>query len=1465
MRLRGGGGGGGAPPPPPPPRGGGGGGGGAGPTSTIAGKAVKGPIVNAEIRLYTFDAAGAEVEIVAANAPVRTDAAGAFSFQVDPASLTGPTPLIVNASGGLLGGQPAPLLEAVIVDPIPLSYSQITVTCHLSAASTVAAGLLRKLAQDRGAPPSLGDARSIADQVKDQLGADLALDPSDPRTSTGLFNHCVDQNLDLIDTPANNPAADELIAYLVANLRSVSGALDGAMDSPTSPGTDVPASFAPFPLLSSLFPAGPAGLTFVRIRSDRDHIENSGKDTVLITATLVNAAGAPAAGLNSAQLALLSGPGLLLWADPAYDYGAGSVRAELTSAGVGDNLVCCRCLLPNLHAIDAEIVVPAVDLVSDVDDDGLADGVETLGWTIVVDTLGYGISAVPSLLEIRKVTSDPDSSDTDGDGLDDYTEYLLRTDPTKADTDGDGLSDYDEWYRWISCPSSVDTDGDARGPLGDQAPNPALFDGNELQYLRTSPTLDDTDGDGKTDYEEADNPVRSPLVADLPRIEVAIVDTLDVRLDVEYSEEAGLTRQYGTECSRSTTHTTSTYNENSVNCSMTIGVEHSFGLTGGTKMSMSLTAGYGHTWATTEEDSTTAQQSYSEYTTDSRTRTETAATGSITTGIQLKNQGKVTFTLTQLGFTIRQWVPGIDPDDPDAPGSFKTLATLTPALGGGITLAPGATSPVLQVQALGLNASRVKEFLARPSSLYVEPAYYELENAEGLNYAYLEEITGPRTARVIVDFGDGRSEQYRVATNVQRNPGGAYAGIALGEVLRDVLRIPFATRTRREIDPGAATDERVLYSVRDVATMPDPARGFWMVVRQSGIAIPPATDFESVVLRGGEGVTLLFVRDEDGDGLFGPEEQHFRTDDGASQDTDGDGLTDMEEVRGRTFTDAEGHTVRCGWAVEVFGPAPRTYPVVSDPAAVDQDGDGLNDFEERTRGTDPAVPDTDQDGIPDGADPHPCHFARVVYVKADAAGSNDGNTWANAFTDLQDALQVARDGLLTPGDPYDDVAEIWVAAGIYKPDASDRTVSFSLVDTVGIYGGFSGMETKRSQRYADPVANGTILSGDLQDNDAVTYQMDPPSFADNSLHVCRAGTDVGAGAVLDGFMVMAGNANLAGANQGGGLFIEGSPSLQNLFVRSNHAAQGGGLATGPASTVRNVSDCVFNRNVADAHGGGIFVGNLQAEIALARCEISENETLNGGSNGGGLHGAACRMNMTDCLIKMNRAYDGGGCVVRSASTARFERCRIIQNEGTNGAGGILGTGGDTSILVQQCLLSGNVGRNVWLGTGAVFVSNDVYLWLVNSTVCNNSASGSLLESQSGGVFIVDGCYGGVENCVLWGNWAQDGSTAGRQLFVNSSAVRVRTSCIQNNWELSYLVGNGNIGTDPKFVNDAALDYRLTSDSPCIDTGSNYVDYDPMTTGFQLLPDADLDGRPRIVDGNGDGDAIVDMGALEFQR
>ena len=65
----------------------------------------------------------------------------------------------------------------------------------------------------------------------------------------------------------------------------------------------------------------------------------------------------------------------------------------------------------------------------------------------------------------------------------------------------------------------------------------------------------------------------------------------------------------------------------------------------------------------------------------------------------------------------------------------------------------------------------------------------------------------------------------------------------------------------------------------------------------------------------------------------------------------------------------------------------------------------------------------------------------------------------------------------------------------------------------------------------------------------------------------------------------------------------------------------------------------------------------------------------------------------------------------------------------------------------------------------------------------------------------------------------------------------------------------NIFLDPQFVNGE--DFYLLQSSSCIDAGTR-----DSTTFF--LPDFDIAGNSRILDGNGDGSSVVDLGAYEYR-
>lgn len=230
------------------------------------------------------------------------------------------------------------------------------------------------------------------------------------------------------------------------------------------------------------------------------------------------------------------------------------------------------------------------------------------------------------------------------------------------------------------------------------------------------------------------------------------------------------------------------------------------------------------------------------------------------------------------------------------------------------------------------------------------------------------------------------------------------------------------------------------------------------------------------------------------------------------------------------------------------------------------------DFNNSSGAPDPgetiAYYDPNGDGVPDPitllTDTMTLDFelGGIIYVDAAATGANTGDSWEDAYTDLNDALATA-----VPNQ------EIWVAAGTYYPGAT-RDDAFSLVDGVAVYGGFTGDETARRQR--DYAHNFTILSGDIGVAGTAT---------DNSYHVVTADS-VGETAVLDGVVISGGYANGADPREkGGGLYnMYGSPTLANIRFISNYA---------------------------ENHGGAIANVYTGANPLIINCQFSGNNSFNG--------------------------------------------------------------------------------------------------------------------------------------------------------------------------------------------------------------------------------------------------------------
>jgi parallel beta-helix repeat protein/predicted outer membrane repeat protein len=430
----------------------------------------------------------------------------------------------------------------------------------------------------------------------------------------------------------------------------------------------------------------------------------------------------------------------------------------------------------------------------------------------------------------------------------------------------------------------------------------------------------------------------------------------------------------------------------------------------------------------------------------------------------------------------------------------------------------------------------------------------------------------------------------------------------------------------------------------------------------------------------------------------------------------------------------------------------------------------------------------------------------ILYVDDTAPGVNNGSSWDQAYTDLQDALTIAT--------AFSKVKEIRVAQGVYTPagPSGDREASFQLINGVNLKGGYAGFgwpnpDARNIKAYE------TILTGDLNGDDTLDFA----NYDENSYHVVQgSGTD--RMSILDGFTVTGGNASgrwCTNLSRGAGMFNQtGGPTVTN---------------------------CTFLRNQANL--APAIHSERQSYPLVTNCDFIENRTINPNNGAGSVHTWYSSTTLDNCRFIGNSAGSGAAVCNNVEGVVTITNCIFIGNSAADDGGAING-GYRDDMLVINCLFYANVANR----GGALYCSHSSPT-ITNCTFAFNSAS------LYGG-----GMYGGgiITNCIFWGNSDSEGMDESAQLDTRWGKTSINYSCIQR-WT-GHLGGLGNHGEDPLFVDADGDDnivgteddnLHLLPDSPCINTGDPNHLYDPNET--------DLDGKPRVMGGR------IDMGAYEYGK
>jgi TolB protein len=336
-------------------------------------------------------------------------------------------------------------------------------------------------------------------------------------------------------------------------------------------------------------------------------------------------------------------------------------------------------------------------------------------------------------------------------------------------------------------------------------------------------------------------------------------------------------------------------------------------------------------------------------------------------------------------------------------------------------------------------------------------------------------------------------------------------------------------------------------------------------------------------------------------------------------------------------------------------------------------------------------------------------------------------------------------------------------------------------------------------------------------------------------------------------------------NHGGGIWNHGKLMARNSALLRNATIYsidpcygGGGIANDGLLTIR---ESLFSANKA-CYGGGVFNSGL---LTITQSTLSYNTTLYDG--GGIFNGLNDEMYIANTNFDSNNADNGGG-ISNSGGTVQLDGCQFNNNIATEEGGGISSSG--TMTLSNSTLIENTASTGGGMGTHPPGQSD-------NSAIISNSTF-HFNYADSGGAIYVKGASLqdriDIANSTIASNIANNGGG----IYITGGVTEVYNSILTDspfdaNCAGFILDGGHNIDSGDTCDFDLADGSLINTDpllGPLQDNGGETWTH-ALLYGSPAIdaadqahcPPSDQRGVYRPQDGDGDGNAICDIGSFEY--